>query len=120
MYGAVKNMTLCHRVTCVPIHIDDFNDEDVQDGLRLEAGTDSSRVLQFLATNDEQAFTTSELATETGVDQDSVGVVLSQLADRGLVRQRGTHWAVGEDDRLAAYTAQTAASSVSTTDDYDD
>lgn len=102
----------------MPIHIDEFDDDDTQSRLLLEEGSDPYRVLRFLAANDDRAFTGSEVAGETEVDRDSVGSVLSQLAERGLVRSRGRYWAVAEDDRIAAYAAQTTASSVSTTDDY--
>jgi hypothetical protein len=41
-----------------------------------------------------------------------------RIEDRGLVRHRGRYWAIGENDRLASYAAQTQISSDSTTDDY--
>ena len=64
------------------------------------------------------SMTQTEIHEVTEIKRGSVGAVLSRLEDRGLVRHRGRYWAIGEDDRLASYAAQTQASSASTTDDY--
>lgn len=101
----------------MPISIDQF-DDDPAGALDLEPGTHPYRILQFLAEHDDQAFTQTELHERLGIKRGSVGATLSRLDDRGLVRHRGRYWAVAEDDRLAAYAAQTQASSTSTTDDY--
>lgn len=101
----------------MPISIDRF-DEDPGDVLDLEEGTQPYRILRFLAENDDQAFTQTEIHEATGIKRGSVGAVLSRLEDRGLVRHRGRYWAIAEDDRLASYAAQTQASSASTDDDY--
>lgn len=101
----------------MPIGIDRF-EEGPPEVLDLKPGTQPHRVLGFLAENDEQAFTQTEIHEGTGIKRESVGAVLTRLEERGLVRHRGRYWAVGEDDRVAAYAAQTQASSVSTGDDY--
>ncbi|PSQ22363.1 MarR family transcriptional regulator [Halobacteriales archaeon QS_9_67_17] len=101
----------------MPISIDRF-DEEPADVLDLQEGTQPYRILQFLAKNSEQAFTQTEIHEATSIKRGSVGAVLSRLEDRGLVRHRGRHWAVAEDDRLASYAAQANADSASTTDDY--
>ncbi|WP_254840931.1 MarR family transcriptional regulator [Natronomonas marina] len=101
----------------MPISIDRF-DEDPPDALDFQEGSQPYRVLQFLAENDEQAFTQTELHEATGIKRGSVGAVLSRLEDRGLVRHKGRYWAIGIDDRLASYAAQTKASSDSMSDDY--
>jgi DNA-binding IclR family transcriptional regulator len=101
----------------MPISIDQF-DEGPEDALDLEEGTQPYRTLRFLAEHDKQAFTQTEIHEATDIPRGSVGAVLSRLEDRGLVRHRGRYWAIAEDDRLAAYAAQTQASSVSATDDY--
>lgn len=84
----------------------------------LSEGTQPYRILQFLAENDDKAFTQTEIHETTGIKRESVGSALSRLDDRGLVRHRGRYWAIGEDDRLASFAVRTQASSVSTTDDY--
>lgn len=101
----------------MPINIDRL-DEEPEDVLDLQEGTQPYRVLQFLAENRDKAFTQTEIHAETEIKRGSVGAVLSRLEDRGLVRHRGRYWAIAEDDRLASYAAQTQASSASTTDDY--
>jgi DNA-binding IclR family transcriptional regulator len=101
----------------MPISIDQF-DENSTDVLNIQEGTQPYRILRFLANNSDQAFTQTEIHEATGIKRGSVGGVLSRLADRGLVRHRGRYWAIAEDDRLAAYAAQTEASSASTADDY--
>ena len=105
--------TLLH----MPISIDQF-DDGPDEALEIRDGTNQYEILRFLATNDEQAFTQSEIHEATDVPRGSVGVVLSRLEDRGLVRHRGRYWAVAADDRLASFAAQRGASSASTTDDY--
>lgn len=101
----------------MPISIDQF-DEEPAGLLDIKEGTQPYRILRFLATNSDQAFTQTEIHEATGINRGSVGAVLSRLDDRGLVRHRGRYWAVAEDERLASYAAQTGASSASTTDDY--
>lgn len=110
-------MMLYYKLLHVPIDIDRF--EDAPEGaLDVREGTQPAEVLRFLASNDDRAFTQTEIAEETGIVRGSVGAVLSRLEDRGLVRHQGRYWAIGEDDRLASYAAQTGASSASTGDDY--
>lgn len=101
----------------MPINIDRFN-ETPTEALDVQKGTQPYRILQFLAENDHQAFTQTEIHEATGIKRGSVGAVLSRLEDRGLVRHKGRYWAIGDDDRLASYAAQTNASSASTSDDY--
>jgi len=103
----------------MPISIDRLDEESAA-VLGLQEGTQPYRILQYLAENDDQAFTQTEIHEATGIKRGSVGAALSRLEDRSLVRHRGRYWAIGEDDRLASYTAQTQASSASTTDDYYD
>lgn len=103
----------------MPINIDRLKEEP-EEVLDLREGTQPHRILRFLAENSDKAYTQSEIAEETGIKRGSVGAALSRLEDRGLVRHRGRYWAIGEDDRLAAYAAQVRASSASTTDDYYD
>jgi predicted transcriptional regulator of viral defense system len=101
----------------MPIRIDRF-ENGPEDALDLKAGTQPHTVLTFLATNDKQAFTQTEIHEATDIPRGSVGVVLSRLEDRGLVRHQGRYWAIADDERLASYAAQQAAGSGSTTDDY--
>lgn len=64
----------------------------------------TGRALGFLATNSDSAFTTSEIARRTEMDDDAARTALSRLADRDLVEHKGPYWAATTDDqRLAAY-----------------
>jgi len=110
-------ITSYNMVLHVPINIDRFED-DPEDTLETREGTQPHTILTFLSANDEQAFTQTEIHEGTDIPRGSVGVVLSRLEERGLVRHRGRYWAIAEDERLASYAAQQAASSASTTDDY--
>jgi DNA-binding IclR family transcriptional regulator len=101
----------------MPISIDRF-EEEAADVLDLQEGTQPYRILQFLAENNDQAFTQTEIHEATDIKRGSVGAALSRLEERSLVRHRGRYWAIAADDRLASYAAQTQASSASTTDDY--
>lgn len=76
----------------MPISIDEFNEGEVPDGPSVP-----ERVVSFLATNDQQAFTRSEIATAIDTDPNTVGTALSRLKDRDLVRHRGNYWAITED-----------------------
>jgi predicted HTH transcriptional regulator len=64
--------------------------------------TDERRIdiLQFLASNPEQAYTPKEIHEATEVTRNSVGVVLSRLENRGLVRHRGEYWAIAEGEEM--------------------
>jgi predicted transcriptional regulator of viral defense system len=101
----------------MPINIDRFEDMPI-DALDIKEGTQSHTILTFLATNDEQAFTQSEIHDATEIPRGSACVVLSRLENRELVRHRGRYWAITEDERLASYAAQQATSSSSTSDNY--
>lgn len=86
----------------MPIDIDTF-ESTTADQLEQTEPTNADRVMQFLATHPNQAFTQSEIRDATGVKAGSISVVLSRLEERGLVRHKGTYWALGEDDDVAAY-----------------
>ena len=101
----------------MPISSDRFEDEPA-DILDIKEGTQPYTILTFLLANDDQAFTQTEIHEATDIPRGSVGVVLARLEERGLVRHRGRYWASAEDERIASYAAQQAASASSTTDDY--
>lgn len=99
----------------MPIAIDEFEAGD-GDILEFGEGTQPRRILQFLAEHADAAFTQTELSEATDIPRGSVGSVLSRLDERGLVRHKGKYWAIADDDRLAAYAAQTQASASSVDD----
>ncbi|MFB6362084.1 MAG: hypothetical protein ABEH59_12290 [Halobacteriales archaeon] len=76
----------------MPISIDRFESDDLGPVPSL-----AERVLGFLASNPEQAFRRTEIATALDADPDAVSTALTRLADRSLARHRGEYWAVVED-----------------------
>lgn len=78
-------------------------DPDEDSGFRLTEGTNAYDILQYLAEHPDQGFTPKEISQATDVPRGSVGTTLARLEDRSLVRHKEPYWAIGEDDRLAAY-----------------
>jgi DNA-binding IclR family transcriptional regulator len=97
----------------VPIDIERFEGADPEE-LRAEGVTNAERILGFLAANDDQAYTPKEVHEATGVARGSVGVVLSRLADRGLVRHRGDYWAVDPEAEVGTTLSALATSRAAT------
>lgn len=95
-------MTVETELTPVPIDIESFEGVDESE---LGTPTNAEKVLRFLYVNDDLAFTPSEIADATAVKSNSVGTVLRRLEDRGLVRHRGTYWAIGDREAVrSAYS----------------
>ena len=82
----------------MPIDIETFERESAFES----EDTYAERILQFLGTNDEQAFERNEIAEATGIDPNVVSSVLSRLKDRDLVRHKAPYWAIGTRERLAS------------------
>ena len=88
----------------MPIDLETFESSPPEQ-LQNDGETNADRVMRFLAAHSDQAFTQSEIRDATDVKAGSISVVLSRLEDRGLVRHKGTYWALGEADEVAAYTS---------------
>ena len=84
---------------------DRYEPESGDGRLRLTEGSNAYAILRLLASNPEQAFTPKEIAEETQLPRGSVGVTLTRLESRELVRHKEPDWAIGLDDRLAAYAS---------------
>lgn len=91
----------------MPIRIDRFDEEDEAE-LRAGGHTNAELVLAFLSAHDDRAFTPKEIHEATEVARGSVGVVLSRLEDRELVRHRGEYWAIGPDVDVTLSSMATA------------
>lgn len=89
------------------IDIDQFDESSPEE---LEELTNPERVLVFLYEHRDRAWKATEIASRTGVDENSIHPVLSRLEERGLVRHKGPYWAITDDtDRLRrAYDAHRA------------
>ncbi|MFB6228207.1 MAG: MarR family transcriptional regulator [Halobacteriales archaeon] len=79
----------------MPIEIETFT--EASDG-ELTGMTNAEKIVRFLYTNDDKAFTPSEIADGTDVKKSSIGTVLRRLEDRDLVRHKGDYWAIGEEE----------------------
>ena len=88
----------------MPIDIETF-EASSEDRLKHSGETNADRVMRFLASHPDQAFTQSEIRDASDVKAGSISVVLSRLEDRGLVRHKGNYWALGEVDDVAAYAS---------------
>ena len=93
----------------MPIDIERF-ESDPEDELKPQGATNAEVILSFLASTPEQAYTPKEIHEATDVARGSVGVVLSRLESRALVRHRGDYWAVatGEDVEQTLNSMRTA------------
>ncbi len=89
----------------MPVDFQAYEPDDERDSgwLRFTKGSNAYAILQFLASEPRRGFTPSEIATETGLPRGSVGTTLLRLRERELVRHKEPYWAIGADDRLAAY-----------------
>jgi len=73
-------------------------------------GTNAAKILSFLRSHPDKAFTQSEIASETDVKTGSVGPTLVRLRERGRVDHRGKYWRVSDhDEAVSAATGHAAA-----------
>jgi len=89
----------------MPVRIEEFEAGDLPNGPSVP-----ERVLTYLYTNRDNAFSRSEIATGIDEDPNTVGTALSRLKQRNLVRHKGEYWAITADlDRVRdAYDLHTA------------
>lgn len=83
----------------MPIDIERFEEGDEEE-LRARGRTNAEKILAFLSSHPDQAYTPKEIHDGTDVPRGSVGVVLSRLEERDLVRHRGEYWAIGDADDI--------------------
>lgn len=85
--------------------IDHFKKAPVK-ALKIEEGTNAEKTLNFLLKNPDKAFARKEIMEATGIENGSIGVTLSRLKERGLVRHKGNYWALAEDDKNLELTVE--------------
>jgi predicted transcriptional regulator len=107
----------------MPISADRF--ENIDDGNEdPKPGTNAYEILSFLEANADQAFTQTEIAEATGVNQGSVGPTLVRLREDGRVDHKGTYWRVSDHvrslDAAASHASNAAASHEDDSFEYDD
>lgn len=89
----------------MPVDFEAYEPDDGGRGFRITGDSNAYEILEFLADNPGQGFTPKEISERTGVPRGSVGTTLARLEERDLVRHKEPYWALGEDDRLAAYAS---------------
>lgn len=97
----------------MPIDIDRFEEGSAAE-LRAGGRTNAEEILSFLASSPDQAYTPKEIHEATDVPRGSVGVVLSRLEDRDVVRHRGDYWAIADDQEVEKTITAMATSRAAT------
>lgn len=94
----------------MPISKDRFQElGDDDDGNDPTPGTNAAKILEFLRTNSDKAFTQSEITAETAVKPGSVGPTLVRLRERGRVDHQGNYWRISDhEESLTAATGHAA------------
>ncbi|ELY51102.1 HTH domain-containing protein [Natronococcus jeotgali] len=76
------------------IDIDQFDERSSEELAEL---SNPEQVLKFLYENRDRAWKAKEIASRTGINENSIHPVLSRLEDRELVRHKGPYWAITDD-----------------------
>ena len=101
----------------MPISKDRFEelgDDGDGDGNDPTPGTNAAKILEFLRTNSDKAFTQSEIAAETSVKRGSVGPTLVRLRERGRVDYQGNYWRVSDHEESVAAGTEHASDALAT------
>lgn len=101
----------------MPIKREKFENETEKE-ITISKGTNAWKILKFLKENPDKAYTQKEIHQKTEIKRNSLGVVLSRLEDKNLIKHKGKYWTIEADDRLASYEAGKIASSASITDTF--
>ncbi len=91
----------------MPIEVDEF-EKAPENALEIDRDTNQWEVVEFLLEHKDKAFTPKEIETEVDVPDGSVGVLLSRLEEKGIVRHKGKYWTLEREDRLAGLSAMVA------------
>ena len=78
----------------MPLDIKNLDSETID---ILGEQTNAKRILEFLTTNSDYAYTHAQIANATGIVANSVGLALSRLHDQELVRHQGNYWTIADD-----------------------
>jgi transcription initiation factor IIE alpha subunit len=95
----------------VPISSDRFDEIGDTNDSSLSPETNAAKVLAFLRTHRNKAFTQSEIADETDVKRGSIGPTLVRLRETGRVDHRGHYWRISDHEE----SVETATGHTSTT-----
>jgi transcription initiation factor IIE alpha subunit len=100
----------------MPSSADRFDEIDDDDD-RPSPGTNAHRVLSFLESNADKAFTQTEIAEATDIPRGSVGPTLVRLRERDRVDHRGHYWRVSDHDTSVTVAAEHAGATAADRED---
>lgn len=86
-----------------PISSDRFDEIGDTDDDSPSPETNAAKVLAFLRTHRNKAFTQSEIADEIGIKRRSVGPTLVRLRETGRVDHRGHYWRISDHEESVEY-----------------
>ncbi|KXB08307.1 hypothetical protein AKJ56_01550 [candidate division MSBL1 archaeon SCGC-AAA382N08] len=89
----------------MPISVKEF-EKTPEKALEVGEKTNGQKVLNFLLKNPDKAFTRNEIMKATGIKKGSIGVTLSRLEEKDLVRHKGNYWTLAEDDKIATLASE--------------
>lgn len=96
----------------MPISADRF--DKIEDDNSPTPGTNAHKILTFLESHPDQAFSQSEIVDATGVTRGSLGPTLVRLREAGRVDHKAKYWRVSDHVRsveaATGHTAEVAAS----------
>lgn len=81
----------------MPIDIDEFEDAHPEDLHETPAKQDEDQVFEYLAFNPRKAYSRNDIQSATGIRTIDLVGILSRLEREGLIRHKGTYWAVDPD-----------------------
>lgn len=87
----------------MPVDFQSYDPDNGDTGFQLTEDSNAYTILEFLAEHPDTGFTPKEISEHTDVPRGSVGTTLARLEERKLVEHKEPYWAIGDDDRLAAY-----------------
>ena len=80
----------------MPIDIDEFETADEED-LRIQGAPPEERVAEFLAFDPTKAYSRREIRSNLDLSTIELANVLARLKREGIVRNKGSYWAITED-----------------------
>ncbi len=75
----------------MPIDIEEF-EKSPEKALQVGQKTNGEKILNFLLKNPDKAYTRNEIMEATDIKPGSIGVTLTRLEEKELVRHKGNYW----------------------------
>lgn len=81
----------------MPISIEEFETAAVEDLKVNQTPFEEDPLVEFFSNHSHQAFTLRELVSQTGLPILELAARLNHLANKDVVRNRGSYWAISPD-----------------------